>query len=119
MSDKTVEVVSEQVDALKDAWSKLGSTLPSPYIRLAFTTLSVIPELRITDKGLLDTEFQIRKPNHRVNRNSRLTLELGCERVNHSFNIVRERVEYWACAARAIVFLNFLHAIVSGPAGRD
>jgi adenine deaminase len=55
MSDKSVEVVSEQVDALKDAWSKLGSTLPSPYITLAFTTLSVIPELRITDKGLLDT----------------------------------------------------------------
>ncbi len=55
MSDKSVEVVSEQVYALKDAWSKLGSTLPSPYITLAFTTLSVIPELRITDKGLLDT----------------------------------------------------------------
>lgn len=54
MSDKTLEVVSEQVHALGDAWSKLGSTLHSPYITLAFTTLSVIPELRITDKGLLD-----------------------------------------------------------------
>ncbi len=54
MSDKSVEVVSDQVKALKEAWHKLGSTLPSPYITLAFTTLSVIPELRITDKGLLD-----------------------------------------------------------------
>ncbi len=54
MSDKSVEVVSEQVKALKEAWHKLGSTLPSPYITLSFTTLSVIPELRITDKGLLD-----------------------------------------------------------------
>jgi adenine deaminase len=54
MSDKSVEVVSEQVEALKEAWHKLGSTLPSPYVTLAFTTLSVIPELRITDKGLLD-----------------------------------------------------------------
>jgi adenine deaminase len=55
MSDKSVETVSKQVEGLRDAWSKLGSTLPSPTIALAFTTLSVIPELRITDKGLLDT----------------------------------------------------------------
>jgi adenine deaminase len=55
MSDKSVEIVSSQVDVLKDAWSKLGSTLPSPYITLTFTTLSVIPELRITDMGLLDS----------------------------------------------------------------
>jgi len=55
MSDKPVETVSKQIEQLKDAWSRLGSTLPSPTITLAFTTLSVIPELRITDKGLLDT----------------------------------------------------------------
>jgi len=55
MSDRPVEVVSDEIEKLKDAWSKLGSTLPSPYITLSFTTLSVIPELRITDKGLLDT----------------------------------------------------------------
>ncbi len=55
MSDKSVETVSRQFDELKDAWSRLGSSLPSPTITLSFTTLSVIPELRITDKGLLDT----------------------------------------------------------------
>jgi adenine deaminase len=55
MSDRSVETVSKQIEGLKGAWSKLGSTLPSPTITLAFTTLSVIPELRITDKGLLDT----------------------------------------------------------------
>ena len=54
MSDKSVEVVSEQIETLKEAWGQLGSRLPSPYITLAFTTLSVMPELRITDKGLLD-----------------------------------------------------------------
>jgi len=54
MSDKPVEVVSSQIEQLKDAWVKLGSTLPSPYMTLSLTTLSVIPELRITDKGLLD-----------------------------------------------------------------
>jgi len=55
MSDQPVEVVSEQVERLRDAWAKLGSTLPSPYMTLSLATLSVLPELRITDKGLLDT----------------------------------------------------------------
>jgi adenine deaminase len=55
MSDKSVETVSREIDQLKDAWMKLGSTLPSPHITLAFTALSVLPELRITDKGLLDS----------------------------------------------------------------
>jgi len=51
MSDKSVGTVSRQMEELKDAWSKLGSKLPSPTITLEFTTLSVIPELRITDRG--------------------------------------------------------------------
>jgi len=54
MSDKPIEIVSQQVQLLKEAWVKLGCTLPSPYMNLAMTTLTVIPELRITDKGLLD-----------------------------------------------------------------
>jgi adenine deaminase len=55
MSDQSVEMVARQVEELKSAWRSLGSALPSPTITFAFTTLSVIPELRITDKGLLDT----------------------------------------------------------------
>ncbi len=63
MSDMTVETVAGQIGQLKDAWTKLGSSLPSPYVTLSFTTLSVIPELRITDKGLLDTvHFQFVNP---------------------------------------------------------
>lgn len=63
MSDKPVETVSAEIDQLKKAWSDLGSTLPSPYMTLAFTTLSVIPELRITDKGVLDTvQFKFVNP---------------------------------------------------------
>jgi adenine deaminase len=54
MSDERVENVSQQVERLKEAWRALGCTIPSPYMNLALTTLSVIPELRITDKGLLD-----------------------------------------------------------------
>jgi len=63
MSDQSVEKVAKQMEELKAAWAKLGSTLPSPTITLAFTTLSVIPELRITDKGLLDTvQFKFVNP---------------------------------------------------------
>ena len=54
MSDKPVKDVAQQVERLNEAWVMLGCTLPSPYMNLALTTLSVIPELRITDKGLLD-----------------------------------------------------------------
>lgn len=63
MSDLSIEVVSNQVQALKDAWHTLGSNLQSPYITLAFITLPVLPELRITDKGLLDTRnFKLVSP---------------------------------------------------------
>jgi len=63
MSDKPVETVSEQIEQLREAWVKLGCTLPSPYMTLSLTTLSVIPEIRITDKGLLDTvHFQFINP---------------------------------------------------------
>lgn len=54
MSDKSVETVSNQVEELKNAWRSLSSTPPSPHITLAFTTLSVIPQLRITDEEPLD-----------------------------------------------------------------
>jgi adenine deaminase len=49
MSDQSVETVERQIAELKNAWTTLGCSLPSPTITLAFTTLSVIPELRITD----------------------------------------------------------------------
>jgi adenine deaminase len=63
MSEKSVESVAAEINALKNAWSDLGSTLPSPYFTLAFTTLSVMPELRITDKGVLDTvQFKFVNP---------------------------------------------------------
>jgi len=55
MSDQPVESVVQEVDLLREAWVTLGCTLPSPYMNLAMTTLSVIPKLRITDKGMLDT----------------------------------------------------------------
>ena len=49
------EVVGES-DACREAAQRLGSTLSSPFQTLAFLALSVIPKLKITDRGLIDVD---------------------------------------------------------------
>ena len=51
LSDKRAAVVAEETTALKKAWTRLGCTLP--YMGFNLIPLSVIPEIRITDKGLV------------------------------------------------------------------
>jgi adenine deaminase len=54
MSDRRLEdVVSSHRMALQAAES-LGSPHPDPYAILSFLALPVIPELRLTDRGLVD-----------------------------------------------------------------
>jgi len=45
-------VVANETTALKRAWAKLGCKVP--YMGFNLLPLSVIPELRLTDKGLVD-----------------------------------------------------------------
>jgi adenine deaminase len=54
MSYETVEAVDRQLEKLISAARYLGSTLSDPYMALSFLALPVIPELKITDKGLVD-----------------------------------------------------------------
>jgi adenine deaminase len=54
MSDRPVEEVAKEVAALAKAWQKLGCTLVSPFMTMALLSLPVIPELRITNRGLVD-----------------------------------------------------------------
>lgn len=54
VTDQPLEQVGEQMAALDRAASKLGNTLPGPFMTLSFLGLAVIPELRLTDKGLVD-----------------------------------------------------------------
>lgn len=56
MSDQPVEKVSEQVEKLYKAWVALGCTMASPFMTMSLLALPVLPELRITDKGLVDTQ---------------------------------------------------------------
>lgn len=51
MSDKRVTEVAEETRALKRAWDEAGCTIP--YMGFNLIPLSVIPEIRITDKGLV------------------------------------------------------------------
>jgi adenine deaminase len=49
------EVVSASRGCI-DAAARLGCTLPSPFQTMAFLALSVIPSLKITDRGLVDVD---------------------------------------------------------------
>lgn len=51
LSDKRATVVAVESTALKTAWTAAGCTLP--YMGFNLIPLSVIPEIRITDKGLV------------------------------------------------------------------
>ncbi len=51
LSDLRAIEVAEQAAALKAAWRSLGCTLP--YMGFNLIPLSVIPEIRLTDKGLV------------------------------------------------------------------
>ena len=54
MSEASVSQVNFQLEALHHAAKALGCKLPNPYMTLSFMSLPVIPELKITDKGLVD-----------------------------------------------------------------
>jgi adenine deaminase len=55
MSPEPVEKVDEKVRALEMAFQELGCTLISPFMTMALLPLAVLPELRITNRGLVDT----------------------------------------------------------------
>ena len=59
MNDKPVEEMSEIVGKLDGAWKKIGCNMVSPFMTMALIPLACLPELRLTDRGLVDcTTFQ-------------------------------------------------------------
>ena len=59
MAEETVEEASCEVHALEQAWEELGCAIPAPFMPMAFIPLACLPELRLTDRGLVDcTTFQ-------------------------------------------------------------
>ncbi|MBU1076414.1 MAG: adenine deaminase, partial [Spirochaetes bacterium] len=54
MSDKPMEEISKRLKQLNKEAKKLGITIDEPFLMLSFLSLPVIPELKLTDKGLFD-----------------------------------------------------------------
>jgi adenine deaminase len=54
MSEKSLPEVVEGLDKVTAAARRLGSKLEDPFMALSFLSLPVIPELKVTDKGLFD-----------------------------------------------------------------
>lgn len=54
MNDKPLEEMSEMVEKLEGAWAKIGCTMPSPFMTMALIPLACLPELRLTNRGLVD-----------------------------------------------------------------
>ncbi len=55
MSNDKVDEVAERVAALDKAWEELGCNLASPFMTMALLPLACLPELRLTNCGLVDT----------------------------------------------------------------
>ncbi len=60
MSDRPIEEVRSDVDALLAAARELGATPREPFMTMSFLGLEVIPSLKLTDQGLVDVDrFEI------------------------------------------------------------
>jgi adenine deaminase len=54
MSDRPLGEVHAALQRLNAAAQALGSPLADPFMALSFLALPVIPELKLTDRGLVD-----------------------------------------------------------------
>jgi adenine deaminase len=54
LSNKPLPDVKEELDAANRATKGLGCSVSEPFMALSFMALSVIPELKLTDRGLVD-----------------------------------------------------------------
>ncbi len=60
MTGKKLEEVEAKIQALNLACQGLGATVKEPFMVLSFLALPVIPEIRVSDKGIIDVvKFQL------------------------------------------------------------
>ncbi|ANS77361.1 adenosine deaminase [Paenibacillus yonginensis] len=60
MSDKPLDQVVEEVRGLEAGWKELGCTIHAPFMTFSLIALPVIPDLRISNRGLVDvTTFRL------------------------------------------------------------
>jgi adenine deaminase len=51
---KMLEKVAEKYELIEEKVKSMGSKLPAPMMTLSFMALIVIPNLKLSDKGLFD-----------------------------------------------------------------
>ncbi|MGC8873553.1 MAG: adenine deaminase, partial [Chloroflexia bacterium] len=56
MSDRPLDEVRHRLERLNEAAHALGCTLEAPLMTMAFMALVVIPELKLSDRGLVDVQ---------------------------------------------------------------
>jgi adenine deaminase len=54
MSDQPLAQVHERLSSMERRLAGMGASMAAPFMTLSFLALSVIPELKITDRGLVD-----------------------------------------------------------------
>jgi adenine deaminase len=54
MSTQSAETVAQTLETLESRLSEMGVSVATPFMYLSFLALSVIPEMRITDLGVVD-----------------------------------------------------------------
>ena len=54
ISDKSLEETDALVSTLENAWKEVGCKHPSPFMTMGIIPLACLPELRLTDRGLVD-----------------------------------------------------------------
>ncbi len=60
MTDTSLEKIKEKMEGMREVWDKFGCDMDSPFSTMILLPLPVLPELRVSDKGLIDTvNFEI------------------------------------------------------------
>ncbi len=57
MSERPLDEIARGWKEMRNAARNLGCKLDEPFMALSFLALPVIPELRVTDKGLVDVKL--------------------------------------------------------------
>ena len=56
MADRAPETVADELDSVTSAARQLGCAVPAPFMAMSFLALPVIPQLKLTDRGLVDVD---------------------------------------------------------------
>ena len=54
MNNNSIEEVAALVASEEDAWKAIGCTMASPFMTMALIPLACLPELRLTNRGIVD-----------------------------------------------------------------